>query len=178
MKFEKITSVYDYNNEFAYFGKVTGGNYFIAHDAGEHGGVIQYVNTDPDIGYDEHVLSGEWLDKHTMGTVFEDKGFWNDIMDYLIQEAENEPWWELEDGTIKGLFEARKYPAEPPYPDDIMRGVRERLGVTPNDTSMDAEIAAMDKVEVMRQWLEWEGICGYTSLVVELVQDIFGVELR
>ena len=177
MKFEKITSVYDYNNEFAYFGKVTGGNYFIAHDAGEHGGVIQYVNTDPDIGCDEHVLSGEWLDKHTMGTVFENKGFWNDMMDYLIKEVVNEPCRELEDEAVERLA-SRKYPEEPPYPEYIMRSVRERLGVTPNDTSMDAEIAAMDKVEVMRQWLEWEGICGYTSLVVELVQDIFGVELR
>lgn len=177
MKFEKVTAVYDCENLSAYFGKVSGGNYFIAHDVGEHGGVIQYVNTDPGIGYDEYVLSGEWLDKHTMGTVFEDKGFWNDMMDYLIQEAKNVPWWAWEDGVIEGL-EARKYPEEPPYPDYIMRGVRERLGVTPNDTSMDAEIAAMDKVEVMRQWLEWEGICGYTSLVVELVQDIFGVELK
>lgn len=177
MKFEKVTAVYDYNDEFAYFGKVSGGNYFIAHDVGEHGGVVQYVNTDPDIGYDEHVLSGEWLGKHAMGAEFENKGFWNDMMDYLIEEAKNEPSWEMEDEVVEGL-ESRKYPAEPPYPDYIMRGVRERLGVTPNDTSMDAEIAAMDKVEVMRQWLEWEGICGYTSLVVELVQDIFGVELK
>ena len=177
MKFEKVTSVYDYNDEFAYFGKVSGGNYFIAHDVGEHGGVVQYVNTDPDIGYDEHVLSGEWLGKHAMGAVFENKGFWNDMMDYLIEEAKNEPSWEMEDEVVEGL-ESRKYPAEPPYPDYIMRSIRERLGVTPNDTSMDAEIAAMDKVEVMRQWLEWEGICGYTSLVVELVQDIFGVELK
>ena len=175
MRFDKVTSIYDYDGLFVYFGKVHDGNFFIAHDMGEYGGIIQYVNEDPDIGYDELVLSGEWLDKHTMGKIFTDEEFWNAMMDYLIKDAENAPDWDTD--TLE-ILEARKYPVEPPYPEYIMRSVRERLGTAPNSTLMDAEIAAMDKVEVMRQWLEWEGICGYTSLLVDLVQDIFGVELK
>lgn len=61
------------------------------------------------------------------------------------------------------------------YSSFIMRAVRQNVGLEEDDTSMDDEITEMDGEEVVSRFLEWEGIIGYTSTIIEVVsQAIFG----
>jgi len=57
------------------------------------------------------------------------------------------------------------------YSNLVMRGVRRNLGLDSEDTSMDAEIMEMDGEEIVARWLEWEGIIGYTSSIIQVVEE-------
>lgn len=61
------------------------------------------------------------------------------------------------------------------YSNFIMEAVRQNMGLDEDDTSMDDEIMEMDGEEVVRRYLEWEGIIGYTSTIIDVVsQAVFG----
>ena len=61
------------------------------------------------------------------------------------------------------------------YSNFIMEAVRQNTGLDEDDTSMDDEIMEMDGEEVVRRYLEWEGIIGYASDIIEVVsQAVFG----
>jgi hypothetical protein len=61
------------------------------------------------------------------------------------------------------------------YSNFIMEAVRQNMGLDEDDTSMDDEIMKMDGEEVVRRYLEWEGIIGYASDIIEVVsQAVFG----
>ena len=61
------------------------------------------------------------------------------------------------------------------YSNFIMEAVRQNMGLDEDDTSMDDEIMEMDGEEVVRRYLEWEGIIGYASDIIEVVsQAVFG----
>lgn len=64
------------------------------------------------------------------------------------------------------------------YPEYIMRYVRERLDLEPDDTSKDEEINMMTPTEVFTEWLEWQGIIGYSDTILQAVEDIFDIELQ
>ena len=57
------------------------------------------------------------------------------------------------------------------YSNLVMRGVRQNLGLDSEDTSRDAEIMEMDGEEIVARWLEWEGIIGYASLIIQVVEE-------
>ena len=57
------------------------------------------------------------------------------------------------------------------YSNLVMRGVRQNLGLDSEDTSMDAEIMEMDGEEIVARWLEWEGIIGYASSIIQVVEE-------
>ena len=57
------------------------------------------------------------------------------------------------------------------YSNLVMRGVRKNLGLDSEDTSMDAEIMEMDGEEIVARWLEWEGIIGYASSIIQVVEE-------
>lgn len=59
------------------------------------------------------------------------------------------------------------------YPDNIMRNVRQALGLEPDDTSEDVTINEMDRDAVFRLWLQWEGILGYGTKIKNAVDAIF-----
>ena len=62
------------------------------------------------------------------------------------------------------------------YPEYIMKKVRQRIGVEPNDNSKDEEIEIMSPGEIIDAVLEWEGIIGYTEFIVDLVFDVYGFD--
>lgn len=63
------------------------------------------------------------------------------------------------------------------YPEEIMRNVRQNLGLKPDDTSKDEIIMSMDKEDVLDRCLTWEGICGYGSLILSMVNGIYETDL-
>ena len=57
------------------------------------------------------------------------------------------------------------------YSNLIMRSVRQNLGLHPEDTSRDAEIMEMDGEEIVDRYLTWHGIIGYTSSIIQVVEE-------
>ena len=65
------------------------------------------------------------------------------------------------------------------YNDEIMKAIRQRMGLNENDTSSDEEIMKLDKYDVFRQYCLWNGLMGscYDTLL-SVVENIYGVELK
>ena len=63
-------------------------------------------------------------------------------------------------------------------PENIMRDMRERRGLDATDTSEDQEILSMSKREFLDEWLDWEGIIGYTTQIMDMIYYAFGVDLE
>lgn len=64
------------------------------------------------------------------------------------------------------------------YPEYILRTLRERQDMSEEDTSRDEEFQQLSPREVLEECLEWEGICGYTSWILDLIKDIYKVKLQ
>lgn len=62
-------------------------------------------------------------------------------------------------------------------PDYIMENLRERRGLDCMDESQDEDILKMDSWEFLEEWLNWQGIVGYTSDIIEVVGLAFGIDL-
>lgn len=62
-------------------------------------------------------------------------------------------------------------------PDYIMENLRERRDLDCMDESQDEEILKMDSWEFLEEWLNWQGIVGYTSDIIEVVGLAFGIDL-
>lgn len=63
------------------------------------------------------------------------------------------------------------------YPENILRLVRQNLDLEQTDKSMDDEITAMNRNEVLDRVCEWEGFIGYGRVIREWIKDIYGVDL-
>lgn len=63
------------------------------------------------------------------------------------------------------------------YPEYILRVLREREGLEEDDTSMDVTFQDYNPDHVLREMLEWEGICGYTNTILGWIADIYGIYL-
>jgi hypothetical protein len=61
--------------------------------------------------------------------------------------------------------------------DYIMEDLRERRDLDCMDESQDEEILKMDGWEFLNEWLNWQGIIGYTSDIIEVVGLAFGIDL-
>lgn len=64
------------------------------------------------------------------------------------------------------------------YSENIMSAVRQNMYLEPDDTSHDAEIMEMPEREVLNRWFVWQGIIGYTDDVLEVVSEIYDIELE
>lgn len=64
------------------------------------------------------------------------------------------------------------------YPDYIMQNLRMRLDLEPDDTSEDEKIMRMSKKKTVEEYFAWNGIIGYGSSMIDVVGDVFGVELK
>lgn len=65
------------------------------------------------------------------------------------------------------------------YNDDVMKSVRQNMGLEENDESADNEIMQMDEKEVFKAYCHWNGFLGnWYSTLIKTVEDIFGVELE
>ena len=63
------------------------------------------------------------------------------------------------------------------YPNYIMESVRKNLGLKENDTTQDEYINKISKKKVLDKYLEWNGLIGYAGTVLEVVGDIYDIEL-
>lgn len=65
------------------------------------------------------------------------------------------------------------------YNDDIMKAVRQNMGLEEDNESADNEIMQMDEKEVFKAYCHWNGFLGnWYSTLIKTVEDIFGVELE
>lgn len=60
---------------------------------------------------------------------------------------------------------------------DIMRILRQRLGLEEDDTSRDEEINTYSMDSAFREVLAWEGFFGYFGTIKGWIEDIYGVNL-
>lgn len=63
------------------------------------------------------------------------------------------------------------------YPEYIMRNVRQTLDIGAYDPSLDDTINNMPKLEVLRRYWQWEGIIGYETEMIRVIEAIFGVNI-
>ena len=63
------------------------------------------------------------------------------------------------------------------YPEHIMETLRQRIGLEEDDTSRDEELQMLTPQEALNECLEWEGIDGYTSWILNVIRDTFKVKL-
>jgi hypothetical protein len=60
---------------------------------------------------------------------------------------------------------------------DIIRDVRENLGVFPNDTSKDGDINRMSPDEIFNRWCEWNGFINSSRRFKKVVGNIYGIDI-
>ena len=63
-------------------------------------------------------------------------------------------------------------------PEHIMEIMRQRRYLDEYDESEDEEILAMSGVDFLHNWLEWEGIIGYTNELLQVIEMAFGIDLE
>jgi len=63
------------------------------------------------------------------------------------------------------------------YPESIMRRLRERQDLEPNDTSMDEEFNNYSPDTAFEEVCNWEGLINWSSTIKGWIKDIYGVEL-
>lgn len=63
------------------------------------------------------------------------------------------------------------------YPEHIMQTLRKRINLEEDDTSRDEELQMLTPQEALSECLEWEGIHGYTSWILNVIRDTFKVKL-
>lgn len=63
------------------------------------------------------------------------------------------------------------------YNEYIMRNVRGNLGLEIDDISKDDLIMEMSKKEVLERYFIWDGICNHSDEILDLIYDIYGVDL-
>lgn len=57
--------------------------------------------------------------------------------------------------------------------------IRQRMGAgDKNDKSCDDKVNRLTNNELFEEWLNWEGILGYDRTLRNLVEQIYGVELK
>lgn len=63
------------------------------------------------------------------------------------------------------------------YFDSIMEDVRQNLGLEADDTSRDDEINEKTRLEVLDHVCTWHGLIGFSDIICEWIEDIWGVDL-
>ena len=63
------------------------------------------------------------------------------------------------------------------YPEYIMQNVRQTLDIKAYDPSLDDTINNMSKLEVLRRYWQWEGIIGYETEMIRVIEAIFSVNI-
>lgn len=61
---------------------------------------------------------------------------------------------------------------------DIIRDVRENLGVGPNDMSKDEMINTMSLDEIFSRWCEWNGYINLSREFKRVIGNIYGIDIE
>ncbi len=64
------------------------------------------------------------------------------------------------------------------YPEHIINRLKDREDMEYDDKSKDEYFQNLSPKTVLNELLEWEGICGYTNMILELIKDIYKVQLN
>lgn len=65
------------------------------------------------------------------------------------------------------------------YNDEIMKAVRQSLGLDEDDESADDEIMSMNRKRVFKIYCRWNGLLGsWYDILLEVVENIYDVELK
>lgn len=62
--------------------------------------------------------------------------------------------------------------------DSVMKDMRQRLGYEENDTTPDEEILNMSGRDFLAEYLEWNGLIGFASFIIEAVYMAYGIDLE
>lgn len=79
--------------------------------------------------------------------------------------------------TILKWSDYMEFTIENKYPEDIMKTLRQRLGLKADDTSRDNLINSYSLSDAFDEMLKWEGIIGYTSTIKYFIESIYGIDL-
>lgn len=63
------------------------------------------------------------------------------------------------------------------YNEAVLKSLRSIEDMNINDTSRDEEFQNMDPRKVLDMILSYEGIIGYTSWILELIKNIYNIQL-
>lgn len=63
------------------------------------------------------------------------------------------------------------------YPENILSKLREYYGLEDDDTHMDQELQELSPSEAFEKVMDFEGIIGYSGLVLRWIEDIYKVRL-
>ena len=64
------------------------------------------------------------------------------------------------------------------YPEHIINRLKDREDMEYEDKSKDEYFQNLPPIIVLRELLAWEGICGYTNMILDLIKDIYKVQLK
>ena len=63
-------------------------------------------------------------------------------------------------------------------PEYMMEIMRQRRYLDEYDESEDEEILKMSGLDFLNEWLEWEGIIGYTGELLQVIEMAYGIDLE
>lgn len=63
------------------------------------------------------------------------------------------------------------------YPEYILSKLREHYGLADDDTHMDQELQELSPAEAFEKVMEFEGIIGFSSLILSWIEDIYKIRL-
>jgi hypothetical protein len=103
----------------------------------------------------------------------------DELIDGMVSTIRDHPIWkhkevpfiptEIKDKTEKKNTERIN--------NDIIRDIRENLGIGPDDTSKDDEINRMSPDEIFNRWCEWNGFIAYHRKFKRVIGDIYGIDI-
>lgn len=64
------------------------------------------------------------------------------------------------------------------YSNEVMESCRQRMGMNKDDSSHDADIWNMSRKKVFREYCECNGLIGWSNKLLDVIQDIYGIELK
>lgn len=63
------------------------------------------------------------------------------------------------------------------YPEYIMKKLRQREDLEPNDKSLDEQLQSMTPYQALSEVMEWEGFIGYTGTFKGWIKDTYGIDI-
>lgn len=63
-------------------------------------------------------------------------------------------------------------------PNYILNDARQNIPFSREENYSDEELSNMTKREIFDHYLNWKGLIGYSSTILQAVEDLFNVKLR
>lgn len=66
----------------------------------------------------------------------------------------------------------------PGIPKSVMKEMRERFGYDEDDASNDEEILTLYGKDFLEEYMSWNGICGFSDMIIEAIYMAYGINLE